>query len=186
MRLAWLRLIEMFNPAPNPEYIARKIQVERWEITSYTTGIDDVRVDSVTGRCLTTDEEKLSVWMCQNEENDVAQVALALATGYYVKDSLYIALLRKDLLEKAGFTFENSDGDTKVADLRSRHVDIINLDIPKLVRIATEITLNVRQDSLLFQYTQQQVLDLIKNAIEEGRLNLKDLKSDYQKLLKKA
>lgn len=169
--------------APDPVYVARKIQVERWDATLYTSGNADVRVDSLTGRCLETKEEQLSVWLCKNEKEDVAQIALALATNFTLKkdEGMYIVLLRKDVLEKEGFTFDNSEGNSKVADLNSRHFDIVDLDIPKLLRIATEITRNVRQDSYLFPFTKREVAEILQRAIEDKRVDPKDVKKENLK-----
>lgn len=189
----WLRMFEMFSaeeintteesPTPDPVYVARKIQVERWDVTSYTSGDADVRVDSLTGRCLETKEEQLSVWMCKNEKEDVAQIALALATNFTLKkdEGMYIVLLRKDVLEEEGFTFDNSEGNSKVADLNLRHFDIVELDIAKLLRIATEITHNVRQDSHLFPFTKREVAEILQKAMDDGRIDHKDVKKENLK-----
>ena len=159
------------------EFIARKIQVERWDRTPYTKNDEDVRVDSLTGRCLMTGEEKLSVWKCKNAKEDVSQVVLALGTSFTVNkgDGVSIVLLLKDDLVKEGFSFEETDGDTKVADLKKRHYDIKALDIDKLLRIATEITHNVRQDKNLFEFTIAEVQELFEHAIEAKRVDRKDV-----------
>lgn len=189
----WLRMFEMFSAEetntgevvspPYPVYVARKIQVERWDATLYASGDADVRVDSLTGRCLETKEERLSVWMCKNDKEDVAQVALALATNFTLKkdEGMYIVLLRKDILEEEGFTFDSSEGNSKVADLNSRHFDIADLDVSKLLRIATEITRNVRQDKRLFPFTKKEVAELLQKAIEDNRVDLKDVKKENLK-----
>jgi hypothetical protein len=158
---------------PAAHYLARKIQISRWERKSYSKDDADVRADSLTGRCLKTDNEELSVWACENRKDDVAEIALALTADPQKTSRLervVIVLLNREQLTHEGFVFKPEHGTSLVADLNSRHVNISELDLYKLVRIAAEITLKVRNNLLFYQFTAKEIRSLVMRAVSDGRI----------------
>jgi hypothetical protein len=167
------------------EYLVRKIQIERWVVTSSIEDEGDIRPDSLTGRCLMTTDEYLSLWQCANDEKEIAQVALALATPQKKSsaiEGIALVLINKELLIKEGFTLQANLGESLIRDLNEKHIDV-KLDLPKLIRIATEITLKLRNDLLFYQFTTRQLLSLLKKALLDGRIAESDIPKPILKQL---
>jgi len=61
-------------------FLARKISRAKWEPAPYT-GPEGIRADAITGSCLRTSNDTLSLWQCSQDVEDVSEVVLALASS---------------------------------------------------------------------------------------------------------
>ncbi len=169
------------------DYLARKISRAKWDPTLYTE-LNDIRADAITGPCLRTYGDALSLWRCHHDKMDVAEVVLALASAPDMEklDPIDIVLIYEGFLPANHLQFEATPQNAKtlVEDLRARHVDVINLTMTKIVKLATEMARNVRNNSTFYRFTKSQVRDLLLFALKSGRLNLNDLKEKFQQELK--
>jgi len=86
----------------------------------------------------------------------------------------------KEAAENDGVMFEQSPGDTQVADLVDRHEDAVRLDLRRLSTVASHIAVAIRRDAHLHQFTQREVLDILADATSERRLRLDGLKRDLK------
>lgn len=163
------------------EYLARKINSSRWEPTDYT-GLEDVRADAIT-ICLKTESDTLSFWYCNANKDDVSEVVLAFASTMKVIEGLHIVLLEKSTFDNNGFIVKpNPEGtNTPIEALRNRHVDIVNLTMTQLCLVAKQIAVKVRQNSQLYLFTRESVLDILCEAVTMGRLHVSNLKSDARR-----
>jgi inosine-uridine nucleoside N-ribohydrolase len=163
------------------QYLARKIQMGRWEIKPYIPA-EEIRADAITGGCLRTIDDNLSLWQCKNSREDVEEIALALASGMQQIEGIKIVLLNKELLENSNFSIESSTGRTPVVDLCDRHIDVTKLTMIKICKIAEHVKFALLIASQFYQFTKAQIKVILCKAITNGRIKLDMLGKNQQKL----
>ena len=165
--------------------LARKINRAKWHHREYLAETE-IRADAITG-CLRTTDDTLSWWRCTSDEEDVAEVALALAVGPKTDrfDKIDVVVLPRAILADAELAFESTEGETPVKDLRSRHVDLVRLDVERLAKVARILAPRIRERDNVFTYTAKTVRALVTTAIDEKRLNADDLNEKLQEKLAK-
>jgi hypothetical protein len=128
----------------------------------------------------------LSVWQCDLSENNLANVALALSTAPNVErvETLNIVLLRQDQLVAQNFVFEETEGNTLATDLRNLHLDIVQLDLLKLAKLADMIAFNVKNDQFVYSFTRAKLIKLLLEMVNSGKLVQTTLNEKMLKELK--
>src|SRR5690242_12787302 len=139
----------------NLKYLARKISRSKWEI-KLPEHPNEIRADAITA-CLRTTQDSLSFWQCKRDEQDIAEVVLALSAPMDKIETIDIVLLDKDTMVSNNLSLEATEGITPVADLRNRHIDLVNLDMIRLCHVGREIAAKVRQDFDCYRFTKAQV-----------------------------
>ena len=157
------------------EYLARKVSRAKWEPCEYITQ-GGIRADAITG-CLRTKDDTLSLWQCQNIEDDITEVVLALSTAMERLDTINIVLLDRENLGSNGVSLQETPGNTPVAELCSRHIDIVNLDMSRLCIVANHVASKIRNNADCYTFTKTQIRKLLCKAIQEQRLKIDDLKN---------
>jgi hypothetical protein len=175
------------------EYLARKINRNKWSVVTHDS-IADIQADAITV-CLRTQGNELSVWQCDTARLDVSEVVLALtlADSKSRIDKMHIILLDKNHIESDGIDLKFTSGNTLIEDLKSRHRDLFNLTMTKLCilakRIATQIENYDGQEradiSCLHSFTRMEVTNIIRTAINAGRVNKDQLPESVQKDIEK-
>jgi hypothetical protein len=158
-------------------FLSRMVQRQKWEPTQ-DLGLNEIAADAVTADLRTTGNT-LSFWRGDNDSTAVEQVALALATSRDKLDRIDIAWMPENLFEEDKLTLEASDGNTPVETMRSRHMDIIRLDVSRLGAVAVIIQQGVRNRQCR-RFTKAQVSKLIKEALENNLLRLEALPPGIQ------
>lgn len=163
--------------------LARKISRAKWEPKEYLVA-SEIRADAISG-CLRTTGDTLSWWQCTDDEKDIDEVALALAAGpkFDTFDTIYVVRLPEAVLANAGLASESSEGETAVKDLRSRHKDLVRLDVERLVEVARILAPLIRSGDKVVRFTKAQLMTLVTTAIHEERLDENDLSQKLQEKL---
>lgn len=127
--------------------------------------------------------DALSLWACTDTDDDIAEAALAVASNFSEADTFDLILLSLDDLDHEGFCVTYTDGVTPIADLRGRHVDIRDLTIGALYHIAmTYVFPNIPCRSKCKRFRKGEVLRLLTNAVQQGRLNIEQLGHTQKRL----
>jgi hypothetical protein len=157
--------------------LARKINRGRWIRKPYLPETA-IRADSVTDLKTTNDE--LSLWRCEGND-DVDQVFLALATGSHVTsfDTMDVVLLPEAELTNAGVLIVSVAGDTAVEELKSRHVNLVRLDLERLGALAETLTEFVKRNEVQ-RRTKGQISRLLQSALSAGRLQAEELSEELR------
>lgn len=163
------------------QYLARKIQRGKWETKPYIT-LEEIRADALTGGCLRTSDDNLSLWQCEDSREDVEEIALALASCMDQIEGIHIVLLKKELFENGGFSLDSSEGKTPVDDLCTRHIDVTKLTMTKICKIAEHVKSALAGPSQFYPFTRAQIKEILCKAIKHGRINLEILGKRQQKL----
>lgn len=162
-------------------YLVRKIAIKKWDSSS--SGADKISADAVTGD-LRTSGNSLSLWCCQDsQDSQLQEVVLALASVQDRPQKIDIAWIEKQEAEDKGIKFKATAGNTVVENLQEMHIDAIDLDLGKLGLIAELIADAVRNKLQIKRFSVREVSNLIKDAVETGRINPDNLKDDMKKKL---
>jgi hypothetical protein len=157
------------------EYLARKFDPGKWGPKPYL-GAQDIRADAITGACLRTQSDELSLWQCSNEKEDVAEVVLALMANSRTNtiEGTHIVLFEMSELITDEFILvcTPQNAQTLIDDLSKRHVDAIQLHMEKIVCLAQKIATKARQKIGCYSFTRKEVLTILRNAAKSGRLDL--------------
>lgn len=171
-------------------YLARKISKAKWETTSYK-GQEDIRADAITGPCLRTYGDALSLWQCKQDRTDLAKVVLALVTRtkkpIELIDKVHLVLIHESEFENDIFTLETTpeNADTDIQDLQARHFDLLNLTMTTVCLLAKKIATKVRQDSQFHMFTRSQVREIICDAVKQKRLDINTLEDKVREEIQK-
>lgn len=149
---------------------------------------DDISADAVT-LCLKTSGNTLSFWRCSADTDDIAQIALALALGTDKDrlDAFDVVLLRRDAFEAAGFILNPnpSTAETKMDDMKDRHVDMEQLTLARLSAVASSIADKVKGNVNTYRFTRGQLLNLIVAAVDTKRIDRDGLGPDARAALER-
>ena len=164
------------------QYLAHIIRRSRWE-EKLPADPEDVAADAVT-HDLKTLGQTLSVWRCDTTEDEMREVALAFACTMREPDPIDLVLLDVGALKSADIPMKNTPGNTLIADLNSRHVDLAELTLTRLVVIARHIAENVRSGTHCREFRKKEVRDIVAKAVQEGRVRAQQLKKEWQDEIK--
>lgn len=163
--------------------LCRKVNRRKWEGWQDLLA-DEIPADGVTYDLRTT-RNRLSFWKCSDSsKSEIEQIALALAAGQDHLDKIEIAWINSSVPKEAGITVIECPGNTPIADLRTRHVDLAALDLRRLGKLARCVVdaLGQEQHTVL---SKVDVAHLLVKAIEDKRVLLaslhKKLQVDVQK-----
>lgn len=165
--------------------LARKISRAKWEHRDYLAETE-IRADAISGYLRTTDDT-LSWWRCTDDEKEVADVALALAVGPRIEkfEKIDVVVLPEAILTEAGLASVSTEGETPVKDLRSRHVNLVNLDVERLAKVARILGPRIRSGDKVFPFTKARLMTLVAVAIHDKRLDANDLNEKLREKLAK-
>lgn len=166
--------------------LARKISRAKWDPVGYLAD-GEIRADAIT-LCLRTENDTLSWWHCESDGQDVAEVALALISAPRVErfDKIDVVVISENELKGAGLSYESTQGDTPIKELRSRHVNVVKLDLERLARIGRILAPEIRLGESVHRFTKDQLIALVRKAIQDKRLNPNDLNENLQRKLANA
>ena len=165
-------------------FLARKITRAKWTPKAELSD-GEIPADAVTAD-LRTRENSLSFWQCGTAQNEeVADVVLALAAeGNHIETIDIVWLSDKELLED-GQTLQSTDGKTPVTELVKRHVDICCLDYTRLGKVAGRVRDAIANKQCV-RLTEKRVTRLLASAVEQGRVDIKDIKESIVEKIRKS
>lgn len=151
--------------------MARKISRAKWQPSGPAATGQGVSADAVTA-CMRTGQNRLSLWRFQDPEQDLGEIALAMAANAERAETLDLAWVSLDTLTP--YAQEETIGKTAVADLRDRHIDVCQLDGRKLVEIADHFFVAVQKNEVR-RFREKEVIELLQKALRAGRIVPADL-----------
>lgn len=169
-------------------FLVRKITKSKWsddlcKQISKTEDIKCIPADAITS-CLRTTKNTLSLWEIKLEDH-LEEAALALITCADRIENIDLIYIDSSIIEEMGFTIDkDSPGNTVVEDLKKTHRDLCKLDYSKIGDFALIVAKSISY-SKYKRFTKKQLIHIIKEAINKGRLNLNDLNEKMQEDIKK-
>jgi hypothetical protein len=159
-------------------YLARLVRRKRWQ----PRGSDDVAADALGD--LRSQGNKLSFWRCNQDDASLADVVLALASTRDRPDKLEFVVVPVAELREA-FRMDSTPGETPARDVRDRHVDLTDLTARSLTRLAMALLAQVQSEERHRIYSKREVLSILADAVDQGRLEIDKLKEKLRDELDK-
>lgn len=176
---------------------ARRYNPGKWHQYEYST-TQRISTDALT-QCLKTENNTLSLWKVDSIENLDNQGALALIGAMTAFDKIDVILFTDEELKELGVLLSDSNGNTKVEDLKGTHTDIADLDMSSFTVFADffarklsdlearkkeldDLVKSARKDEErdkykkeilqlhIRRYTQPTVLKMYQKAVDEKRI----------------
>ena len=114
---------------------------------------------------------------------DVGEVALALACNMQHFEKIDVVTLAETDLERIGVETQETAGNTPVKELRTRHVDMLRLDLDRLARLAKVLAPGIRCSTSVFTFTRKDLITLVRNAVAANRVLPQDLNEKLREQL---
>jgi hypothetical protein len=143
---------------------ARKIARSKWE----PLRDGEIPADAITAD-LRTANNALSFWRFESE-NDIDDATLALASILTSAETFDVVWVN-DPISASEFLIEATPGGTPVESLSDKHVDVGNLDLVRLGKLATLIR-DAIQVGHCKRLVKKDVLELLASAVRKGTLEL--------------
>lgn len=153
--------------------LARKISLAKWQERAGLNA-DEVPADAVGD--LRTLGNGLSFWHCKDDtDSEIHKVVLALAAGLERVDKMDLVWVDESAVTDDKLDCVKSEGDTPVDSLRNRHVDIVNLDLVRLGKLAMLLAKGISKTQCR-RINKKDVVEIIVSAVREQLVSLDDLK----------
>ncbi len=105
-----------------------------------------------------------------------AVLAMASAPNYQHLEKMHFIVISKEEFELVGLSLELSPGETPVEDLKTRHINVTDLSLDGLSKVAILVAAKVRTDvTSCHTFSKAQVRGIIQSAISNNRLTEQDL-----------
>ena len=164
--------------------LTRKISRAKWE-TSEDLGEAEIQADAVSAD-LRTSGNTLSFWRCASSDDDALRRAvLALAAAAERVDRIDVAWLATASVDDNGIARKDTLGNTPVASLRGDHVDLVQLDLKRLGKVAELIAEAVGNGNHK-RLTKKKVVEIVVQAVKDDLVAVDDLEPKVQEEVRKA
>jgi hypothetical protein len=160
-------------------FLVRKIDRGKWMQNDILTG-QDASADAITID-MKTSGNTLSAWQIPSEEQVLEAVLAMTTTGQHIEAQDFV-VLNQEALATAGLQLQQCTMATPVTDLIDTHWNIINLTYSSLGILARFIIEEIKNGKNL-RRTKGQLQKLIKQAIEDGRVDTDALSQNLKSKL---
>lgn len=134
-----------------------------------------VEIGELNANTITIDlrskDNTLSLWRVDNEDEAV----LAIASGLNKLNDIFTLKLDEKALEDSGLRLENEKGNTIVKDINKFHYNIKDVTYNRLGQVSNIIIESLKNDDNLKSYIIDDIIIILRKAIEEGRIKEKSL-----------
>ena len=151
--------------------LVRKVEMSKWRQNDILNGAD-VSADAITN-CLRTTNNKISVWMIDDEEN-IEDAVLAIVSHSEHLDSIDIVKIGLETVSDRKLKLTNSPGLTPYSAYIGNHYDIEELSYRSLGTLAS-ILVQCFIDGNDMRFTRGKLKSLLVNGIGSGKINKEDL-----------
>lgn len=163
-------------------WLVRKIAKKKW-LEPDDLPDDGVGADAITAD-LRTGGNRLSLWTCQNPDNEkeIEEIAVALGTRLKRTSPVDLAWVEAEQFESMGMALEKTRGDTLLVGMDDRHVDLIRVDQAHLCVVTSVFAQAIKKNQWHKRIPGSKLLKLLVQAVKDGRLSLNKLTPDQKEL----
>jgi len=153
-------------------FILRKVRFNRWYPRERYTWLADGELQADPLGDLQTTQNALSVWYVEDDESNLDQVVTALAANCEHLAHLDYILFDGRIVSELNIDIADSKAKTPDREADQWHCDLLRLSAQKLVQLAGMVI----DDAEPQRVTLKQVRELIRQAVNSGRICRGDLK----------
>jgi len=157
--------------------LLRKIDLGKWRQKEFIDN-DEISADAIT-LCLKTSGNTLSVWKIESEDH-IDEAVLAFISKAPHLEAAFFVLLNEEHLNDNKISIEQRDDETPYKAQIKNHVVLTQLSYETLGVIAHYILNEVRNDRVK-SYAEGRLKRMFAKAISSGKIDMADLKQDFQK-----
>jgi hypothetical protein len=155
----------------------RKIEYSKWAQRRILEG-EQPSADAITN-CMKTTRNTLSLWSIR-DEGELDEAVLAIAAQGDHLDTIDVLKINPSLIKDRGLHVLKSQGLTPYAGFVNNHLDVVELDYTSLGIMAGVIVESIRHGGWK-RVTFGELKRILTKAIEEGKVEMVELKPDVQK-----
>lgn len=159
--------------------VVRKIEYGKWKQRDILNG-ESPSADAITN-CMKTSDNNLSCWEIQNEA-ELDEAVVAIAACFHHIDTIDVLAIDRTMLDRHQLSVDPKPMPNPYTAFSDRHRDVSNLDYDALGRMADVIIESLRQNQCK-RYRRKQLLDLLKKAVEDDKVNPDELNEDVKKYI---
>lgn len=152
--------------------LLRKIRKSKWYKNDSVPWLEEDEVQSDALGDLVTSNNTLSVWLVEDDKSNLEQVIVALASTVDNISNLDYVLVNSDLLLNIGIKIEQKEGLTPYVKANKWHRDLEEMTTIKLCKLAEIIFIHSEKNRV----SQKEILNLIRNAVQNGQVDKDSLK----------
>ena len=167
--------------------LIRKISRSKWPPCDLDVfDVNQLQADTISGD-LKTQKNTLSTWEIEDIDS-LEEAVLALVSGSDKIDTMHVIAIRFDDALNNQLKIVSTEGNTPISELRGIHRDIADLNYKALGTFAKLVIVALKENRVK-TFAVKELREILKKAIEQGRLKLSDvkptLKEDIDKFLNK-
>jgi len=159
--------------------LLRKIRKNRWYTNNAPGWLREDEIQADTLGDLVTTSNTLSVWVVEDDKSNLDHIIVALASSCDNVSNIDYALFNIDLISESDIKVETKEGLTPYAKANPSHRDLVELTTNKLFKLAKLIFVHSTRERV----KEKEVLNLIKNAVNNGQIDPTKLKEGISKKL---
>lgn len=138
-------------------------------------------VDKLEAKTITKEfrnnDNTLSLWAVENEDDAV----LAMITSANKIDDMWTLKISDSIIENSKLEVKNEATHPNVKGIGQFHYNIKNLTYKSLADVSNVIIEALKNEENLREYTQNDMQEILDDAVEQGRVNPSLLKFKYKK-----
>lgn len=163
-------------------FLVRKIEYSKWDQRKILDG-EEPSGDAITN-CMKTKQNKLSVWHI-DDESERNEAVLAIVANLDHVEAIDILLIDESLISEAGLSLQEVTGETPYHAFENNHLNVSNLDYSSLGTMAKATVESIRQNRHK-RFREKELIDILTNAIQLGKVQLSELGPDVQKKISRS
>jgi len=157
--------------------LLRKIRKSKWYKNESVPWLQEDQIQADALGDLVTSSNSLSVWLVNDDQSNLEQVVVALASTCDFVSNIDYALFKVELLSGIGIEIEPNEGLTPYSEANHWHRDLTRITARKLIKLAELIY----TDAQRMRIPEKKVLGLIKDAVKNKQIDIVDLQENIAK-----
>ena len=132
-------------------------------------------------KCLATNENRLSVFVLDEPDEQVRRVVAALAATRDHLAHIDLAVVPENILEQCSIRWADTTGQTPDSEVNGWHRDLIELTIAKITRLAAAI----KREGQIERYNPKRVGRAIKHSLDVNCIGTERMGEELAQSLRK-
>jgi hypothetical protein len=152
--------------------ILRKIRRSKWYKSEGVPWLPEGELQADALVDLATAENKLSVYLVNDDQSNLEQVVTALAANADYISNFDYALLNQETIINIGIRIENTPGQTPDSTVNTWHMDLSGLTVKNVIALANAVWAQTERRRI----PSRRIQELVVNGVSSQQLDQTKLK----------